>query len=263
MFVAIRNMGADVLFLAWDESPELIRVSCKVGCSGRLALMRTIFISPIVGAVLGVAACVRFGDTYQKAPEVRQAGAVTTADWRPYNRGVTFLREEGRQIVRVDARPDDGVVWLAGAQIKEGTIEADLRGKDVQGQSFIGIAFRGVDNTHYDAIYFRPFNFRTPDKERVLRAIQYISVPTFTWSKLRSDSPGKYEKPISPIPEPNEWFRVRITLEGKVIKAYVNDSAIPTLTVTALSEPRDGMVGLYVGNESDGDFANLRVVRTR
>ncbi len=50
---------------------------------------------------------------------------------------------------------------LQPQQFRNGTIECDIREKDVQGQSFVGITFHGVDSTTYDAIYFRPFNFKT------------------------------------------------------------------------------------------------------
>ena len=53
-------------------------------------------------------------------------------------------------------------------------------------------------STTYDAIYFRPFNFRTSDPARRLRAVQYISHPTYTWNKLRAERPGVYEKPVNP-----------------------------------------------------------------
>ncbi|CCH52445.1 hypothetical protein BN8_01448 [Fibrisoma limi BUZ 3] len=53
-----------------------------------------------------------------------------------------------------------GIVWLKGLNFKQGTIDVDLRGKDVFLQSFLGIAFHGVDTLTYDVVYFRPFNFR-------------------------------------------------------------------------------------------------------
>ena len=179
--------------------------------------------------------------------------------WRAYNRAVELIDERGAKLVRLNARPDDGVAWLVGATFKDGTIEVDLRGKDIQGQSFVGIAFHGVDDTHYDAVYFRPFNFKADDPGRVLHGVQYISLPNFPWSKLRNDSPGKYEKPVSPAPDPNGWFRARVVIEGQAVNVYVNDAAKPTLTLTALSEPRSGTVGLFVGFGSEGDFANLKL----
>jgi hypothetical protein len=72
-----------------------------------------------------------------------------------------------------------------------------------------------------------------------------------------------YEKPVSPAPDPGSWFRAKIVIEERVVNAYVNDAKSPTLAVTALSEPRAGMVGLWVGNASPGDFANLTLTPRR
>jgi hypothetical protein len=52
------------------------------------------------------------------------------------------------------------------------------------------MALHGVDGATYDAIYFRPFIFRTEDPARRLRAVQYIPHPTYTWNKLRAENPG-------------------------------------------------------------------------
>src|SRR5687768_8346883 len=82
------------------------------------------------------------------------------AVWRLHNREAQLVDEAGRKFVRLNEKPDDGVAWLVGSDFKEGTIEVDLRGKNKPGQSFVGIAFRGVDDTTYDAVYFRPFNFK-------------------------------------------------------------------------------------------------------
>ena len=217
-------------------------------------------------AVAGIASLCWEADHAQStgtnAPSA-QAGAshsipvTAPAGWRAYNRGAKLVDEGPRQFLRLDARPDDGVVWLAGSNFKEGSIAVDIRGKDVQGESFVGIAFRGIDDTHYDAVYFRPFNFRATDPARVLHAVQYIALPMFTWDKLRTETPGQYEKPVAPAPDPNGWFHARILLDGQTVHVYVNGSREPSLTVTALSEPRSGKVGLYVGNGSGGDFANL------
>src|SRR5580693_3516073 len=59
-----------------------------------------------------------------------------------------------------------GIIWLKGIDFTDGTIDIDLRGKDVFLQSFLGIAFHGTDTSHCDIIYFRPFNFRHIDSTR-------------------------------------------------------------------------------------------------
>jgi len=106
----------------------------------------------------------------------------------------------------VSESPGDGVAYVEGLEFTKGTIECDVRGKDIQQQSFVGVAFHGVDGTSYDAIYFRPFNFRTKDPARRAHAVQYISHPTYTWQKLRAEQPGRYEQPVNPVPDPNEWL---------------------------------------------------------
>jgi hypothetical protein len=179
--------------------------------------------------------------------------------WRLHNRAAQLVEEGGKKIVRLDARANDGVAWLVGSDFKEGTIEVELRGKNAVGQSFVGIAFHGVNDTTYEAVYFRPFNFKIEDPARRQRAVQYISHPDHPWEKLRADTPGKYEKPVSPVPDPDGWFRARIVVEAQRVSVFVNDATTPCLVVTPLSQRTNGMIGLWVGNGSSGDFANLKL----
>ena len=71
---------------------------------------------------------------------------------------------------------------------------------------------------------------------------------------------GQYENAISPVPDPDGWFRARIVLDGRSVSVFVDDATVPTLTVDALTKPRGGMVGLWLVNGSSGDFANLRLL---
>lgn len=176
------------------------------------------------------------------------------------NRTASSFTDGARTGLRLSEGPGEGPVYLQGIEFGNGTIEFDVRGKDVQGQSFVGIAFHGVDGTTYDAIYFRPFNFKTEDPARRLRAVQYISHPTYTWHKLRAEQPGQYEKPVSPAPDPNGWFRVRIVVAAPNVSVFVADATEPSLVVSQLSDRRKGRIGLWVGNGSGGDFANLKIV---
>src|SRR5580698_970635 len=80
-----------------------------------------------------------------------------------------------------------GIAWIKGREFKEGIIEFDIKGKDAFQQSFVGFAFHGVNDTTYEAIYFRPFNFRSADAARKLHAVQYIANPAYDWPKLRAD----------------------------------------------------------------------------
>src|SRR5205807_2156431 len=176
------------------------------------------------------------------------------------NRTATGLPDGSRSGIRLSASAGDGVALLPGIQFSNGTIELDIRGKDVPQQSFVGVAFHGVDGTTFDAIYFRPFNFKTDDPARRKRAVQYVSHPDYPWQKLRADHPGEYEQPISPAPDPNGWFHVRVVVASPKVSVFVGDAQQPSLVVNQLSDRHKGRVGLWVGNTSGGDFANLKIV---
>jgi hypothetical protein len=163
-------------------------------------------------------------------------------------------------VLNVAAAPGEGVVWQDRAVLRDGTIEIDLRGRDLVGQSFLGVAFWGVDDRTYEAVFFRPFNFATTDPERRLHAVQYHSSPDNLWARLRAEHPNQYEKPIMPVPYPNDWFHARIVIEGSTLNVFVNGSTISTLAVTTLAAPRGGAVGVWVGNGSGGEFANVRIL---
>ena len=175
-------------------------------------------------------------------------------------RTITRLTDGPRKGVRLSEAEGEGPAYLPGLEFANGSIEVDIRGRDVQGASFVGVAFHGVDGTTYDAIYFRPFNFKTDDPARVLRAVQYISHPAHPWQKLRAAHPGQYEKPVKPVPDPNAWFHARVVVASPKVSVFVEDAKEPCLTVDQLSDRKKGLVGIWVGNTSGGDFANLKIV---
>ena len=191
------------------------------------------------------------------------ASATTPGGWRSTGRSAELANENGRTILRVGEGPGEGVVWRQQSMLRNGIIEVELRGRDLVGRSFLGVAFRGLDDRTYEAVYFRPFNFATADPDRRLHAVQYHSSPEYPWARLREEHPNQYEKPIAPVPDPNGWFRIRILVDGRALNVYVNDSRASTLSVTTLAGPRDGMVGAWVGNGSGGEFANLRITPAR
>jgi Domain of Unknown Function (DUF1080) len=193
----------------------------------------------------------------KKAIEPDLAALAEGKGLKVFNRSLSLRAKKG---VSLSASPGDGVAYLEGIEFADGVIEIEIRGKDVQGQSFVGVAFHGLDEKTYDTVYFRPFNFKTEDQARRLRAVQYISHPTYTWDKLRAEQPGKYEKPVSPVPDPNDWFHARIVVASPKVSVFVNDAKEPCLVVDQLSDRKKGLVGLWVGNNSAGDFANLKIV---
>lgn len=179
-----------------------------------------------------------------------------------FNRTLTAGTEDGRAVARLDARPGDGGALLDGVQLSEGVIELDLRGKDVAQQSFLGIAFHWVDWSTFDAVYFRPFNFRAATEEQRSHSVQYVSHPANTWQKLRAERPGQFEKAVAPPPDPNGWFHARIVVAGGKVEVYVNSAAAPSLVVEDLGEAGSGGVALWAGNGSDAAFSGLKITPT-
>ncbi|WP_020596378.1 hypothetical protein [Spirosoma panaciterrae] len=175
------------------------------------------------------------------------------------NRTATALIEGTYKGIRLDEKTDEGVAWIPDLRLDKGTLEFDVRGKNVLQQSFVGIAFHGQDNKTYEAIYFRPFNFFSTDSLRRVHAVQYIAHPMFTWQKLRTNFPGKYESALSSPPDPNGWFHVRVEIQSHAVRVFVNQNTTPALVVERLVQTANGRVGLWVGNGSGGDFANLTV----
>ena len=180
--------------------------------------------------------------------------------WKVINREVTTIEDGGRKAARFDERPGQGLAWLEGVKFGEGTIEFDVRGKDVEQRSFVGIAFDGADDQTFEAVYFRPFNFKSADSAKAGHAVQYVSHPEFKWQKLRAERPGQFEQAVRPVPDPNGWFHVLLAVDRAKVSVYVNGSPDPCLTVDKLGGLKEGMIGLFVGNGSGGDFSDLKIV---
>jgi hypothetical protein len=126
-------------------------------------------------------------------------------------------------------------------------------------RSFVGIAFHGKDDNTYEAVYLRPFNFRADDPERHQHAVQYIALPDYDWPRLRKEFPKEFENPVDSSVAPTDWVRLRIVVKDRTIKVYVGHANSPTLQVWELGQQPRGMIGLWAGNNSDGDFAHLRI----
>ena len=211
---------------------------------------RDFVIATCAGAV-GLSSASRVA-AWQKAVEPDLAGLADARSLAVFNRSAGSLTDGVRKGLRLNEGQGDGVAYVKGTEFGNGTIALDIRGKDLPQQSFVGVAFHGVDATTYDAIYFRPFNFKTEDAARRVRAVQYISHPVNTWQKLRTEQPGKYEQPVNPVPDPNGWFHARVVVASPKVSVFVDDAKEPCLIVDQLSDRKTGLVGLWVGNMSSG-----------
>jgi hypothetical protein len=179
--------------------------------------------------------------------------------WETYNRSAFTVSENGETILKLDARQNDGLVVLQDFEFENGTIEFDIKGKDVLQRSFVGFAFHIQNDKEFNAIYFRPFNFKKP--ERSSHSVQYISHPEFTWQFLRSNFPEQFENNVTPVPNPEDWFHAKIEVVWPKVKVYIENSKTPSLDIEMKSNFTKGKVGFWVGNGSDGEFKNLVITK--
>ena len=178
---------------------------------------------------------------------------------RVHNRTLSTVTDGGRQVFRLDAKPGDGVAWWPDAAFTTGTIELDIRGRNVPQASFVGVAFHGADATTYEAIYFRPFNFadRGPGPAPARRAVRLASGASLAGAarpaarRLReAGQPSAQSRWLVSRHDPRRRrHRHGVRRSGRHGGAH---GAAP-------DDPPGGWVGLWVGNTSPGDFANVTI----
>lgn len=211
-------------------------------------------------AVSCVAVLLSLGSAFgQDVIRPNLAALATDDGTRIHNRSATVLDDGSFKGVHLDAREGDGVLWIPDVDLADGTIDVRIRGRNEPGRSFVGIALHGADDTTYEGVYLRPFNFRAETPQQRAHSMQYIFSPEYSWNVLRESHPGRYEAAIEPAPDPAEWVHLRLVLDGQSLSAYVNDAEQPALVVERISDRDHGSVGLWVGNGSEGDFADLAI----
>jgi hypothetical protein len=178
---------------------------------------------------------------------------------------------EGKRGLRVTSAPDAGpgelnmLAVIEDTDFSNGVIEAEIAGAPAAGagtgaRGFVGIAFRvRPDLKTYDAFYLRPTNGRADDQERRNHSTQYISHPDWTWSRLRQETPSRYESYVDVVP--NTWTKIRIDVRGDKARLYVNDSREPVLIVNDLKTSATGRggVALWIGVSTVAHFRNVTV----
>ncbi len=162
------------------------------------------------------------------------------------------------------------LVLVDGVAFANGVIEVEVASAPAEGagpgaRGFAGIAFRvqpirsESDRPTYDAFYMRPTNGRADDQERRNHSVQYISHPDWTWSRLRQETPSRYEAYVDL--EPNTWTKLRIEVRGDKARLYVHGQMQPTMIVNDVKSgtSASGGVALWIGPGTVAYFRNLVV----
>jgi hypothetical protein len=176
----------------------------------------------------------------------------------------TISEETLRRIERTQVGAQ-GLVWIEGLAFSNGVIEAEIAGALAPGaggeaRGFVGIAFRvQEDLATYDAFYLRPTNGRADDQERRNHSAQYISLPQWPWSRLRKETPSKYEAYVDLVP--GTWTKVKIEVRGEQARLYVHANEQPTLIVKDVKSGASGRggVALWLEPGTVAHFRNLTV----
>jgi hypothetical protein len=210
--------------------------------------MKKLLVTMFAGLLL--ATCFNTVYAQSKVPDLSKINDPKV--WTLHNREI--LDDE---VVHLNGQPGDGLLWINDLNFKNGTIDVDIKGIDERGRSFVGIAFHILNDSTFDAIYFRPFNFMSP--ERNGHSVQYISHPRNTWYYLRENFPEKYENPVNPVPEPTGWFHATIVVDYPKVSVYVDKAEEPSLVIEQISDRKEGQLGFWVGNNSEGWFRNLKI----
>ena len=178
------------------------------------------------------------------------------------------VRYQDRQAIRLlesdKTRTNIGMAIVSGISFRDGTLEVDVAGKRgpfavPDDRGFIGLAFHVTSNAdRFEHIYLRPENGRAADQVRRNHSTQYAAHPDFPFSRLRKESPEKYELYVDL--EPGVWTRMRIVVAGTTARLFVHDAPQPVLVVSDLKlGATEGGIALWIGAGTEGFFSNLRV----
>ena len=126
---------------------------------------------------------------------------------------------------------------------------------------FIGLFFRvQEDDSAFESIYVRPKVGRSTNQRSRNHTVQYFSYPEYKFDTLRKIAPYRYEG-SAPVAL-NEWFTMRIEVNGESAELFINDMQYSSFIVDKmLGTSKKGFVGLYVDIGTIGYFRDLKVTK--
>jgi hypothetical protein len=175
------------------------------------------------------------------------------------------ISEEARRRMTQTQQYAQGLVCIEDLNFSNGVIQAEIAGALAPGageeaRGFVGIAFRVQEDLKtYDAFYLRPTNGRAEGQERRNHSAQYISLPEWPWSRLRKETPGRYEAYVDLLP--GTWTKIKIEVRSGQARLYVHGNEQPTLIVDDVKSGANGHGGIALWLEAGtvAHFRNLTV----
>ena len=163
-------------------------------------------------------------------------------------------------VLILNNKKGDGIAILKNESFETGIVELEIKGENTPGKSFVGLAFNIQNDSTYEAIYFRPFNFKADELKRREHSIQYISHPKNTWKYLRTNSEGLYEAEYLNAPLPEEWFAISIKIDIDEVHVYDKKTSTKLLSVKRLEKQISDRIGLWTGFNSKGEYKNIKLL---
>lgn len=153
----------------------------------------------------------------------------------------------------------DGIAIIKDLEFDNGIIELELKGENNPGKSFVGIAFNIQNDSTYEAVYFRPFNFKSKEKIRREHSVQYIYHPKYSWRFLRTNYEGKFEAEYQSQPSPEDWFEIQVKIDDEKVYVYDKKTNTELLSIKRLTYQVSNKIGFWTGYNSKGEFRNLKI----
>ena len=175
-----------------------------------------------------------------------------------HNRQIISIDGDGSTLSLNNQR-GDGMALIKNVQFDTGVIELEIRGENNPGKSFVGVAFNIENDSTFEAVYFRPFNFQSEEQIRREHSVQYICEPKNTWRYLRDNYEGQYEAEFPRQPDPDNWFAVRIKIDESLVTVYDTSNEQELLSVERLRSQKSDRIGMWTGFNSKGDFRNVKI----
>jgi hypothetical protein len=174
------------------------------------------------------------------------------------NRDIVSIDDSKTSLV-LNRKRGDGMAIINDFKFDKGIINLELKGENNPGKSFVGIAFNIQNDSTYEAVYFRPFNFQSDEKVRREHSVQYIYHPKYTWQFLRTNYEGQFESDYPRQPMPDEWFGVNVKIDDKKVYVYDQETSTELLAIDRLTKQVSNRIGLWTGFNSKGEFRNLKI----
>lgn len=161
----------------------------------------------------------------------------------------------------------DFMAWIP-LDFQDGTIEVDVRSNLADdapeyARGFIGVSFRIDSQGRFESIYLRPTNSVADDQVRRNHTIQYAAFPDFRFTRLRSESPEKYETYADV--DLDRWIHLRVVVAEARAELYLDHRPMPAFIIRdlKLGAAQSGGVGIWIESGTLARFRNLTVTNKK